>query len=198
MNNLNPNAKCIVGLVGSAGSGKDTVASIFQENGYHHISSSDVLRDEIAKRGLTTSRALQTRIANEMRIKEGPGYWVDLSLQQVPSTGEKVIVSGLYAPGEGTYITEELQGELVGVVIGSEDNLKLRYNRVKSRMNGSRDNLNYEQFLEAHTRENSGSEDFETNIARLIGMSSFLIDNSSDLINLHRQAESIINKLDKG
>jgi len=188
----------VVGVVGGAGSGKDTVANIFQQNRFTHISSSDLVREEIARRGLTTSRELQTKIANEQREKHGIGYWVDLALDQIEQPTARVAVSGLYAPGEGVHLMDEYSGTLVGVAAGAGDDSALRFDRIKSRSSGDRDRLDFEEFMVAHERENSGVLDHETNIARLMTMARFVIYNVADLDELERQTLAVIDEVMKG
>lgn len=187
----------IVGIVGGAASGKDTVAGIFAEKGYTHVSSSDLVREEIASRGLVASRPLQTEIANEMRLAEGTGYWVDLSLSRLGEEHSKVAISGLYSPGEGQYLINNLAGVLVGVDIPQENAAEMRYKRLKSRSSGARDDLDFEAFMAANQRENSGISPHETNLGRLMSMARYLIYNSADLDHLREQTLRTIAEIER-
>lgn len=194
MNKL-PEFENILGIVGGAGSGKDTVAEIFQRNGFSYISSSDLVREEISRRGLTTSRTLQTQVANELRQDKGVGYWVDLSLQKSDTASRNVVISGLYSPGEGLYVTNELSGKIVAVVTDDEDEVRVRFDRVTRRKSGARDALSFDEFMQANNRENSGVYEHETNLKRLIGQASFIIYNTRDLDYLKQQTLAIINEV---
>ena len=184
----------LVGVVGGAASGKDTVAEIFHANGYQHVSSSDLLREEIASRGLTTSRELQTQVANEMRQKHGLGYWVDLSVSKLDKAGDAV-VSGLYSEGEGQHLVQKYGGLIVGVVVGEGDDSRVRYERLQRRASGARDHISYEEFMAAHNRENGGASPAETNIQALLNMARFTIVNSADLAHLEEQTMDVIAQL---
>lgn len=188
--------RLLVGVFGGAASGKDTVARFFEEDGFVHVSSSDILREEIAARGLVTSRELQTQVADEMREKYGAGYWVDRSMSRVEQVQTKVIVSGLYAPGEGEYLVNSLGGVLVGVVTGDEDDAELRYLRLSSRASGPRDGLSFAEFMAAHERENGGTTHEHTNLGQLLHMANFIISNTADLGHLHEQTRIVIKELE--
>lgn len=189
--------KKLVGIVGGAASGKDTVAEIFASTGYSHVSSSDLVRENIRSRGLSTSRALQTEIANEMRFNHGPGYWVDLSLSNLDLKETKIVVSGLYSPGEGEHLIKNLGGILVGVVTPDHNDLNKRYERLVARSNGQRDKLNFDEFKSAHNRENSGLMKHDVNIAELMKMSAFIINNSSDLDHLTTETLRVVTDIDR-
>jgi len=184
----------LVGVVGGAASGKDTVAEIFYKNGYQHVSSSDLVRDEIARRGYTTSRKLQTEIANEMRQKHGYGYWVDLSVTKLEQKGHAVI-SGLYSEGEGSHLMQKYGGLIIGVVVGEGDDSRVRYERLQQRASGARDKISYEDFMAAHMRENGGESPTDTNIQSLLNMARFTIVNSADLFHLESQTLDVIAQL---
>jgi len=189
------NLEQVVGIVGSGGSGKDTVAAMFEQHGYYHVSSSDTVREEIAARNLKTSRQLQTEVANELREKNGPSYWVEKTLQKVPASIGKVAVSGLYAPGEGIFLQNDLKGCVVGVITThSEDVL---YDRMVARSDGTRDNLNRQQFREANERENSGTALTDTNIATLLSSADFIINNSSDMTHLESETLRVISLIEE-
>lgn len=189
--------RSIVGVVGGAGSGKDTVAEIFATGGYEHVSTSDMVREEIAARGLAASRPLQTSVANELRQQHGAGYWVDLAVSTKP-IAENLVLSGLYAPGEGSRVINQYGGTIVGVVAELEDDLDVRFARVVSRSAGDRDQLDRASFEAAHNRENSGIADHETNIGQLLAMARFIIVNNSDMDTLTVQTNQVMSQLQEG
>lgn len=188
----------IVGVVGGAGSGKDTVAEIFASSDYQHISTSDLVREEIALRGLVTSRPLQTSVANELRQHHGAGYWVDLALSLAEPGADNLVLSGLYAPGEGAQIARKYGGTIVGVVAAIDDDTDVRFDRVTARAAGDRDQLDRAGFEAAHYRENSGVADHETNIGQLLEMAQFIIVNSSDIDHLTDQVNQAIKQIQEG
>jgi len=185
----------LIGVVGGAASGKDTVAALFTEHGYAHVSSSDLVREEIIKRGGIPSRPLQTEVANDMRKRYGPHYWVDLSIRQL-GTATRGVISGLYSPAEGEYLINAKGGALVSVIAGEGDDSLTRFNRLKTRGDGSRDDLTLEDFLAAHTRENGGTQPHETNLGDLHSMAQFIVYNTADLEYLKLQTSDIITKLE--
>lgn len=195
MTSTSSREKIVIGILGEGGSGKDTVANIFSESGYSHVSASDIVREEIASRGLQTSRELQTSIGNEMRFRMGDGYWVDQSVLRAPSNAGRIAISGLYAPGEGAHIITAYGGLLISVIGPATNDLKVRYDRSQSRSDGSRDSMSYEDFVKAHERENSGQSSAETNLGILRSMAHYTISNVADLNFLRAQTLDIIDQI---
>jgi dephospho-CoA kinase len=197
MPNASHQNRLIVGIIGGAASGKDTVAEEFARRGFAHISSSDQVRQEIGRRGQTTSRALQTEVANELRQAHGIGYWVDLALDSVPTEAPSVAISGLYSPGEGEHLVRNLGGSLVAVVAGEGDDSNLRFDRLQARASGTRDNLSREEFMAAHARECGGAEIHETNLDVLMTMARYTIHNTAGLEYLRLQVRIAVDDLER-
>lgn len=193
---MQPRHKKIAGVVGPAASGKNTVADIFVEKGFTHISASDVLRSEIASRGLVTSRQLQTLVANELRLLHGDGYWVERSLAEVDQDASRIVISGLYAVGEGRHV-KSLGGVLVGVTVGEQDDTGTRLERLVKRSEGVRDRMSAADFLAANERENNGEGSHEANVSALVKIADFVIENSSTLEALHVRTLAVINEIDR-
>lgn len=184
-------ARHMVGIVGGAASGKDTVAGLFSAVGYEHISSSDVLREEVYRRFGTTSRELQTQVGNELRAAHGAGYWVDASVARLSANTSRAVISGLYCPSESQHFKAYYGGLIVGVVCG-EDDFSARFGRLQARSDGSRDALDAEAFLAAHQRENSGRATHEANISKVLAMADYLIENTADLAHLTTATDDVI------
>ncbi len=178
----------LVGIVGFAASGKDAVARILQEkHGYVHISLGDWLRRDLHDAGITPSRAVQSEVANHYRKEISPGYLIDCALAECEtSSNERMILSGIYSPSEGDYMKNVLNGTLLGVSVGDQDNVAMRFQRLLRRADGSRDELSEEDFMLAHARESSGDY-LGTNISTLLEMADYLIYNTTDYASLEQQ-----------
>ena len=65
----------IIGITGTLGAGKGTVADyLVKERGFKHLSVREYLIEEIKKRGLAVNRDNMVLVANDLRVKFGPGY----------------------------------------------------------------------------------------------------------------------------
>ena len=90
----------IIGLTGTNGSGKDTVAEYLEKNkDYRHYSLSDELRRELEKRGVAAVRENLIRIGTELRGSEGSSVLAKRVMENfVP--GENYVVTSIRHPDE--------------------------------------------------------------------------------------------------
>ena len=79
--------------------------------------------------------------------------------------------------------------------LDAESDLNARFHRLIDRADGSRDQLDYNAFLAARQRENSGTSSGETNIGQLLGRADFTIVNNGPLADIHHQVENIVNEI---
>ncbi len=188
--------KSLIGIVGYAASGKDSVADIITEEfGFTHVSISDILRYEMLERGIEVTRETQKKYANEIRHKIAPEYFINTSIQKAAGMGTKgLVLTGIYSPVEGIYVQKSLGGILLGVMISGSDAPTERYSRLKNRSDGSRDNLSYEEFLASHNDESTGGY-FETNVPRLLEMARHTFINSGDLLELRVKVTDFMNSI---
>lgn len=73
----------IIGLTGKNASGKGEVAKFLQERGFHFLSLSDVLREELRRRRMGLTRDHLTRVGNELREKYGPSVLAERILRSL-------------------------------------------------------------------------------------------------------------------
>lgn len=122
----------LLGLGGTNGSGKDTVAQILvDKHGFMFISTSNLLRKEAESRGLSTDRENLRTISAEWRRQYGLGVLVDRAVEEFknnPGSYIGLVVSSLRNPAEADAIHEH-GGKMVWV----DADPKVRFDRLSSR-----------------------------------------------------------------
>lgn len=83
----------IIGVTGYFCAGKDTFAEYLVRKSFQHISLSDMIREEIAKRGQQVSIPLLTKTGNELRETFGPQVLAQRALAALPPYGNTVVTS---------------------------------------------------------------------------------------------------------
>ena len=63
----------IIGFSGPYGAGKGEAVDYLRERSFYPLSLSDILRDELAKQGLSETRERMIEIGNALRAEHGPG-----------------------------------------------------------------------------------------------------------------------------
>lgn len=142
----------IIGLAGTNGSGKDSVGHLLAEKyGYMFISVTDLLRAEAVKRGLPVEREHLRTISAEWRREGGLGVLVDKAIATYDIDKEQykgVVMASMRNPGEADRIHE-----LDGVMVWTDADPKVRYDRIFSRQRTAEDNKTFEQFLQEEADE---------------------------------------------
>lgn len=83
----------IVGLTGTYAAGKGTVAGLLGERGFRYHSLSDLLREELAARGVSESREALLAVGNELRRAGGPGVLAERLLDRLADGGRHIVDS---------------------------------------------------------------------------------------------------------
>jgi len=93
----------IVGVTGMPGAGKTTASRHLSGLGYAVLSMGDVIRDEVARRGLPPGIESQVMVMRSVRVEYGPAALVELlepRIQSAISQGRTVILDGVRSPAE--------------------------------------------------------------------------------------------------
>lgn len=159
-------ALSIIGLAGTNGSGKDTVGHILADkHRYLFVSVTDILRDELKRRGLEVNRENLRSLSAEWRRESGQlGVLVDKAVEQYQQAAKKysgVAMASLRNPGEADRV-HELGGKMVWV----DADLHVRYERIQknaaARGRAEEDDKTFEQFLAEEQAEMNQSGDEAT------------------------------------
>lgn len=156
----------IIGISGTNGSGKDSLGLALQERyGYMFVSVTELLRDELRRRGLPIIRANMRMVSAEWRREFGGGVLVEKAISswhQFRPNATGVIISSLRNPLEADAVHEH-----GGIVLWLDADQKERYQRVQANR-GSRggrkgeDDVTFEQFVAAEDAEMHSSGDEAT------------------------------------
>lgn len=142
MQNIN-----IIGISGTNGSGKDSLGQMLAErHGWLFVSVTDILRDELRKRGQPIERENLRNLSAEWNRQYGAGVLTDMAVKKFEETGGKykgLAIASLRRTSEAERV-HELGGKMVWV----DADPKVRYERVNGRGRGAEDNKTFEQFLE--------------------------------------------------
>lgn len=142
----------LVGLSGTLGSGKDTVAShLVDKYRFMHVSLGDVLRVEARRQGRDTERP--TLIEIGMRLREEYGSLGALCIKGIEQWDEQrakfaggLVISGVRVLGEAQEIKDQ-NGTLVFIDAPAEE----RYRRLVARNRDYETSRTFEEFV-AHEK----------------------------------------------
>ena len=181
----------LIAVVGLNGSGKDTVAKIIVDKfGFTTVSISDIIRREVAARGLdSTLRDNMNFVAEGERKKHGPDVWIKKALNNY-SSKDKIVLSSFRHPSEINIVKEK-----GGVVILCDANLETRFNRTVQRVKDNpalHGSTTLEDFKRTERIELSNPDKNKMQMGQCVKMFDYKIDNNSTLEKLYSQVDSLM------
>lgn len=183
----------IIGITGTIGAGKGAIVEYLVEK-YHfnHLSVRDFLRLKIKEKGYDTfDRDILTKVANELRKTFSPSYLVDELYKQALASGENTIIESIRTLGEIRFLREKGNFILLGV----DAHTNIRYERIVKR-NSETDRISFDTFLENEQREMRATDPTHQNLSSCLALADYTIENNGDVVQLHRQVDAIMQKID--
>ncbi|MCX7015223.1 MAG: AAA family ATPase, partial [Candidatus Sumerlaeota bacterium] len=142
----------IIGVTGFFCAGKDTMAEALAKRSFYHISLSDIIRDEIRRRGRKVTHDRTVEVGNELRRRFGPQALADLALEQMDSS-KNYVVTSIRNPGEIAALRRRPDFVLVFI----EASARQRFQRARER--GRADDLPTFAAFQAAERAQMKSDD---------------------------------------
>ncbi|MBP7807409.1 AAA family ATPase [Candidatus Saccharibacteria bacterium] len=179
----------IYGLAGTNGAGKDSLAEMLVErHKFYFAIATDMLREELEKRGLPTDRVHKSQLSSEWRRQYGMAAIVDRAwedFQKVKDQYDGIIIGSLRHPGEVDKI-HELGGEVIWV----DADPQIRYARIQNNDRGRvEDRKTFDEFMADEAREMQPEGDEATlHVAAVKAKADIFIDNDGNDITIFKDS----------
>lgn len=176
----------IIGITGTIGAGKGVVVDyLVKEKNFKHYSSRDFITLEIMRRGLSFNRPTMQSVANELRQQYGPAYIIKSLYARAAANGGNAVIESIRAIGEAQYLQER------GVrLLAVDADRKLRYERITHRASET-DHITFDEFCKQEDREMGNTEPWDMNIAAVMQLADFRIENKGTLEQLHGTIDNL-------
>jgi dephospho-CoA kinase len=173
----------LIGLTGTNSAGKGETAAILGTRGYAYLSLSDVLREELAARGLAASRDNLIAVGNEIRGRFGPDVLARRTMAKVRGPS---VIDSIRNPREVEYLRRQEGFVLIAV----DAPIEVRFARAKAR---GRDEsaATLEEFRAKEEIEMAGGET-DQQLAGCMAMADRLVVNDGSLEDLRRKVEECL------
>lgn len=173
----------LIGLTGTNGSGKGEAAAFFINNGFTYHSLSDLIREELQKKGEPITRNNLIRKGNSLREKYGPDILARKIMERVRA---KSVIDSIRNPQEVKYLKRQKNFILLAV----DAPPFVRYKRVRNR--GREESVSsFQEFLQKE-KEEMGSQKKAQQLQECIKMADALVINDGSFEDLHRQLEKFL------
>lgn len=179
----------IIGLSGKNASGKGVVAQLLKSRGFYFFSLSDVIREEIRKRGEKVTRQRLIEVGNELRSKHGTDYLARQILVRLQED-KNYVVDSFRHPDE----VEAFRVRAGFYLLGAKANPETRFARIKARGRESDPN-SFEEFLALEKREEASAHVERQQLAASEQLADFQLSNNGSIQELEQKVCRLLEKL---
>jgi len=173
----------LIGLTGTNGAGKGEVAAYFEKKGYAYFSLSDLIREELLKKGKEVTRNNLIKMGNQFREKGGYDILARLVMKKVKG---KAVIDSIRNPKEVEYLRKQKSFILLAV----DAPVDLRYERAKKRGRVESASTLHE-FIKKEAEEMTNLEKGQQ-LQNCMKMADFLVINDCSLKKLHQKLEELL------
>jgi len=175
--------KRLIGLTGTNGAGKGEAAAFLEKKGYKYFSLSDLIREELRKKGKEPTRNNLIKMGNELREKFGPDILARLVMKKIK---DKAVIDSIRSPKEVEYLKK--QKGFIFLAIDAP--VELRFERARKR--GREESAStLGEFIKKETEEMTERKKGQQ-LQNCMKMADFLIINDGSLEELYKKLEELL------
>lgn len=167
----------IVGIAGTNASGKDTLGELRAElSGAQMVSLSNILREELDRRGITHERKNLGALGDEWRTEFGFGVLAEKTIASYQQSGSHAGISltSIRHPEEARVIQQ-----YGGIVIWIDADRRVRYERINNRpVDRIEDKVTFEEFCAQEDAEMLPNETNTMDMSAVKALADVFIDNN--------------------
>lgn len=173
----------LIGLTGTNGAGKGEAAAFFKKKGYVYFSLSDLLREELQKKGKQVTRDNLIEIGNTLRKKISPDILAKRVMKKIKG---RAVIDSIRNPREIEYLKKQKNF----ILLSLDAPVELRYERVKKR---GRDEsaTTLQEFIEREANEMTKQEKRQQ-LQNCMKLADYSVINDGTLENLHKKLEKLV------
>jgi len=178
----------VIGITGRNCAGKDSVAAALGQRGFEKHSLSDVLREELRRRGEEITRPALIAVGNELRAEEGPGV-LARRVQDLMESNRVALVS-VRNPSE----VEALRELPRFVLLGVEAPVEVRFERETQRGRESAP-TSLDEFKLLEERENTADPNAQQ-LDRTMDLADHVLVNDGSLELFEERVAALLEHLE--
>ena len=181
----------IIGLTGTNGAGKGTVADyLVREKGFTHYSARSFITEEVKKRNMPIDRNAMIIVGNDLRKEHGPAYVLEQLYLLARAVGGNAVVESIRTTGEVVGLRQYDDFYLIGV----DAPQSIRYQRILERKSAT-DSATFDEFVAIENREMQSQDPGIQNIAAVLSLADVVIVNNGTPEELFAKIEAKLESL---
>jgi dephospho-CoA kinase len=178
----------IIAIAGTHGAGKGTVVDYLKGKGFVHLSARELIKEEVAKRGLEPTRPNISATVTDMRNTISPLWVVETLLARAQAQGGNVVIESIYTLAEVDYLRSR-----GAIVLAIDADVEKRYERIVGR-GSETDHITFGEFKAQQEKELASTDPNSQNVQAVMQVADHLIVNNDSTENLFEQVEKLLNR----
>ena len=184
----------IIGMTGSIAAGKETLTGFLRKRGFRYFITSDLLKDELNKRGAEITRENMQNLGDELRGKHGAEVLMKMLLKKI-DVNENSILDSIRNPKEAEFLRDNLDNF---ILIAIDAPREIRFKRMLERGKPS-DPKTWEDFLKTDERDKSDPENpLGQQVGKCIDIADHVLINDRSLEEMERKMKDLFGKIYTG
>jgi dCMP deaminase len=179
----------IFGLTGRNAAGKGEAASYLQSKGFYFHSLSDVVREEVRRRGFELTRENLIATGRSLRAERGGGYLAEVVLSRLESD-KNFVVDSFRHPDEVAVFRRLPTFRLLAILADPA----VRFERIRRRRREG-DPETLDQFLEHEQAELRRTSEEGQDLEATEALADFRIENNGELTELQERIAALVQQL---
>lgn len=186
----------IIGITGTLGAGKGTIVEHLKNRyGFRHYSARDFIVLEAKRRGLDLNRDNITRVADDLRKSNHPGFIIEELYNEAVKNGENAVIESVRAIGELKMMRKRAGDSFYLFAVNAD--IRKRFDRISSRKSIT-DNVSFEKFVSDENKEMGSGDPARGDIAGCIKLADFRFINNGTIKDLENQVDKAMEKIING
>lgn len=179
----------IIGLTGKNAAGKGEVASFLRDKSFYYHSLSDVIREELDRKGVPVTRDYLIAEGNRLREQFGPDILAQRIIQKL-DPNRNYVIDSIRNPAEVRALKNTGRFALLNI----DAPATVRFRRIKSRKR-EKDPQDLPEFEQKEEMERKSDAEHKQSIEDCQALADYTIVNEGSLEDLHKKVLNVVSGL---
>jgi dCMP deaminase len=178
-----------IGVAGPNAAGKGEVVTFLEERSFYPLSLSDVIRDELRRRGVAETRERMIELGREMRAEHGEAVLAERLLEKL-DRDRNYVIDSIRHPAE---VAALRRGRAPFHLLWVDADEGVRFGRMRERGRGG-DPATLEQLRELERRELGSDDPAAQQLLAVRALADFSVANDGSIEDLRRSVQRILER----
>lgn len=180
----------VIGVTGTLGAGKGTIAQRLAKKGFYHFSAREFLSGKLRETNSPINRDTLLALANNLRNKYGFSFVTDQVYEQASKKEHDCVIESFRHPDEVKALRSRGNFYLFAV----DAPIAVRYKRIQKR-SSSTDKISFEEFKRHEERELHPHKKNASNLTDCMKLADYSFQNDGKVSDLYKKIDKALKEI---